>query len=175
MKGSLGPCYNKVSLPTSICALRNLLWTASTGTFLGSQVSRLGLSDPGRGLTQTGSLASVTCDALQYCLCPCKHPSWLTMIVRLRIFRQNFIMRYFPTILTMIVRLWKILQNFTMRYFPTIFVDFQEIACSNQARNLRCGSLRIKSTWKFKRFWKKKCFLRWEYGELWVGGVHKEW
>ena len=60
--------------------------------------------------------------------------------------------------------------KFAMRYFPTIFVDFQEIACSNQARNLRCGSLRIKSTWKFKRFLKEKMFF-----EMGVWGTMGGW
>ena len=93
------------------------------------------------------------------------------MIVRLRIFRQKFYNKIFSDYSNYDSTVVNFLgKNFTMRYFPTIFVDFQEIACSNQARNLRCGSLKIKSTWKFKRFLKEKCFLRWEYRELWVGG-----
>ena len=42
------------------------------------------------------------------------------MIVRLRNFRQNFIMRYFPTILTMIVRLRILLAG----VYDKIFSDY---------------------------------------------------
>ena len=55
-----------------------------------------------------------------------------------------------------------------MRYFSTIFVDFQENACSNQARNSRCDSLMIKTLGFLKDFEGRK-ILDWEYGELWAG------
>ena len=75
------------------------------------------------------------------------------MIVRLRIFRQKFYNKIFSDYSNYDSTVVNFLgKNFTMRYFPTIFVDFQEIACSNQARYLRSGSLKIKSTWNFKRF-----------------------